>query len=90
MYLGQQVQRIPKYAILPLIPEDPTKLKFLIKIFFKVYLFIFRDRDSMNGGVGERERIPSRLLAASTEPNAGLQPMNHQDHDLSQNQESDA
>ena len=39
---------------------------------------------------GERERIPSRLLTVNTEPDAVLKLTNLQDHDLSQNQESDA
>ena len=28
--------------------------------------------------VGQRERIPSRLCTVSTEPDAGLEPMNHE------------
>ena len=31
----------------------------------------------------ERERIPSRLCAVSTEPDAGLEPLKLQDHDPS-------
>ena len=55
--------------------------------FFNVYLFIFererereRERDSKQGRGRERgrQRIPSRLLTVSTEPNAGLKPMNHE------------
>ena len=45
------------------------------------YLFIFeRERKKANRGGAEREgdRIPSRLHAVSTEPDAGLEFMNHE------------
>ena len=38
----------------------------------------------------ERERIPIRLHAVSTEPNEGLELKKPGDHDLSRNQESEA
>ena len=38
----------------------------------------------------EREKISSRLPTASSEPDAGLEPMKPRDHDLCQNQELDA
>ena len=61
---------------------------YFISIFFK---FTYFERDSASGE-GQRERgrgrIPSTLHAASTEPNAGLEPMKRRDHDLSRNQES--
>ena len=39
-----------------------------------------RERENMSGGVAEkgRERKPGRLHAVSTEPDAGLNPMNHE------------
>ena len=40
-----------------------------------------RERTTMRGGTQRergRERIPSRLHAVSTEPNTGLDPMNHE------------
>ena len=53
------------------------KLYFLI---FKVHLFFAREREraSTSGGGAERERetIPSRLYAVSTEPDVGLKPRN--------------
>ena len=46
----------------------------------------------MSGGEAERERgrerIPSRIRAASTEPDMGLEPTKPRGHDMSQNQES--
>ena len=79
-------------------PVLDIEITFISKNFF-VYLFIFeRDRDSMSGGgterdrererQRERERIPSRLCAASTEPNTGLKLTKLQDHDLSRNRDS--
>ena len=57
-----------------------------------VFCFLFwreRERESAHmcmgerrkggeGGWGWRERIPSRLLAASVEPKAGFEPTNHE------------
>ena len=48
-----------------------------IDFFFNIYLFL-RQRESMNGGGAEREgdtesEAGSRLRAASTEPDAGLE-----------------
>ena len=42
--------------------------------FLNVYLFILRERVRQRG----RERIPSRLLAVNTEPDAGLELTNHE------------
>ena len=48
----------------------------------QVYLFILKEteRESASGERAERgrERIPSRLRAGSTEPDAGLNPTNHE------------
>ena len=54
---------------------------FFIKIFFNIYLFLRdRERQSMSRGGAEREgdtesEAGSRLLAVSTEPDAGLELM---------------
>ena len=45
-------------------------------IFFYVYLFILRGKEGQRER--ERERTPSRLLAASTEPDVGLDPINRE------------
>ena len=46
-----------------------------------MYLFMLRERECMSRERAEkdreRERIPSRLHAVSTEPDAGLEPTNH-------------
>ena len=52
------------------------KLSILLQTSFLFFLIYF-ERERMGGGRGrererERERIPSRLHAVSTEPNAGL------------------
>ena len=66
----------------------------MILSFFFLSLCILRERERERERVGEgkrqrgRERIPSRLRAASTEPDAGLEPAKPRHHDLSQNQES--
>ena len=46
--------------------------------FLNVYLLILRERayTSRKGVESRRERVPSRFHAVSTEPNAGLDPMN--------------
>ena len=54
-----------------------------------------REREHVSGegrgGERRRERIPSRLHAVSTEPDAkGLETANRYDRDLSRGQESDA
>ena len=59
-----------------------------LSLFLKKYLFFILfegDRDSVSGGGAEREgdRSPSRLRAASAEPDVGLKLMKLQDHDLS-------
>ena len=56
---------------------------FLKKIFFDVYLFLReeRERDRVPGGRGRvrgRQRLRSRLHAVSTEPDAGLELMDHE------------
>ena len=45
---------------------------------FKVYLLILREREGerQRAWGRERERIPSRLLAVSAEPDSGLEPTN--------------
>ena len=66
----------------------------LISLFFKVYLFILRERGSRGGAEregereripsklhiisGERERIPSKLHIISAEPLVGLKLSNHE------------
>ena len=65
--------------------------------FFKVYLFIFRERERTHAGTSRggaerkrgRKRIPSRFCTVSTEPDMGLNLTNCQDRDLSQDQELD-
>ena len=54
--------------------------KSVIIIFFKVYLFILRERQQGRDRERERgrERIPSRLHAVSMEPNSGLDPTNEE------------
>ena len=54
-------------------------------LFFNVYLFILKEKESTSRGGAERERerererkrIPSRLCIVSAEPNVGLEPTNH-------------
>ena len=45
-------------------------------------MFIYFEREKERAQAGEgrerRERIPRRLRAVSTEPNTGLDPMNHE------------
>ena len=42
-------------------------------------MFIYFEREKWRGGAGrEAGRIPSRLRAVSTEPDAGLEPVNHE------------
>ena len=53
-------------------------------------LIYFSERQSMSRG-GQREgdtesEAGSRIQAVSTEPDAGLQPMNRENHDLSRSQ----
>ena len=49
---------------------------FFKKKTFNVYLSILRER--VRAGKGQRERIPRRLCAASSKPDARLDPMNHE------------
>ena len=44
------------------------------RIFFLSFFTLFGE----GGAEREGERIPSRLHAVSTEPNEGLEPMNHE------------
>ena len=62
-----------------------SQLRLLSKLFecfffFNVYLFILKERVFEQGRGTEmgRERIPSRLCAVSTEPDAGLDLTNHE------------
>ena len=49
-------------------------------IFFKCLLILRQTRGSAHeqGGAGQRKRVPSRLCTASTEPDMGLDLMNHE------------
>ena len=51
-------------------------------LFVCLFVHFERDRDSVSRGGAqgeeERERIPSRLCAVSTEPDAGLEAMNRE------------
>ena len=54
-------------------------VKLLLLLFLK-FIYVEREREqgrSRERGI-ERERIPSRLHTVSTEPDAGLKPMNHE------------
>ena len=71
-----------------------SPIKHFLSLFFK---FILRETETAQVGEGhrerererERERTPSRLCAASAEPDVGLEPTKLWDHDLSWNQEPD-
>ena len=79
----------------PLVLGSPMTWPVTIKrachsfLFFK-FMYFEKDRDGVSGGGAERgrERIPSRLCTASTEPDSGLELKKLGDHDLSQNQKS--
>ena len=64
--------------------QKTKKLKvFCCCCFFNVFYFWDRDRQSMNGGGAEREgdtesETGSRLWAISSEPDAGLEPTDHE------------
>ena len=57
---------------------------FFFNFFFSAFIYFWdRERQSMNGGGAEREgdtesETGSRLRAGSTEPDAGLEPTNHE------------
>ena len=68
---------------------NETFLEFVASVVFFFFNFYFeievggreRERESASasrGGGRERERIPGRLRAVSTEPDAGLEPTNHE------------
>ena len=62
--------------------------------FFFLGLFILRETETARVGKGQRERgrerIPGRLRATCVEHDVGLEVSKAREHDLSQNQESDA
>ena len=56
-------------------------------------MFIFRETETARVGEGQREREtenPKQALHCRSEPEAGFEPTKLRDHDLGQNQESDA
>ena len=56
-----------------------------------IYIFLEREREREREKSGERGRGRERILSTVTmEPDMGLNPTTHWDHDLNQNQESDA
>ena len=69
-----------------------SKLKIYLLLFFKVYFSLFWERQSTSGRGAEREETetPSRLWAASMEPDMGVELTKLWDHNLSWNHESDA
>ena len=66
----------------PRIQKEAVAVDRVVGAFFFLSLFILRERERESGGgserEGERERIPSRLHAVSTEPDVGLDPTNHE------------
>ena len=54
------------------------KLQRRKEFFFYVYLLLKRERESMSREEQRGERIPTRLRTDSTEPKAGLDPMNRE------------
>ena len=66
----------------------PFKYLLILQIFKNAYLFIYVEREGGREKEEQRERerqrqrqrkrIPSRLHDVSTEPNAGLNPTNHE------------
>ena len=67
-----------RYKVFLYLLEGVGESVLLYQLFFKVYLFILREKAQVGEGQGERERerIPSRLCADSIWPNAGLEPTN--------------
>ena len=59
------------------IAQKRVKMSMLIKKNFFL-MFILRETERMQAGKERRERIPSKLHAVSTEPNAGLKLTNHE------------
>ena len=49
----------------------------VVSLFFKVSLFILRERQSVNGE-GQRERTLNRVYVLSAEPDMGLEPVNRE------------
>ena len=50
----------------------------LFLIFKNIFKFLYFEKRSRGGAEKEGERIPIKLHAVSTEPNAGLDLMNHE------------
>ena len=67
---------VTRNDILDIVLANVPTVSLVVSIFLS--LFILRDRDSTSGGGADREereeRIPSKLCAASTEPDAGPEP----------------
>ena len=77
----------PPMRTLALVTHIFQKYRFTFKRDFSKMSVYFKREHKLERG---RERIPSRLPAVSAESNAGLDLMNSRDHDLSQNQKSNA
>ena len=62
------------------IEEDlrSSLVPFLTKYFLSLFIHFETDRDSTNRGGAERQRILSRLHAASTDSDMGLELTNHE------------
>ena len=78
---GSQTMREQTWVLLLLWLRVETWVSWIHSLFynfFKVYLFIFRDRACEQERSRERGRgrIPRRLCTASTKPDVGLKPMN--------------
>ena len=56
--------------------SQPGALQYVFPFLKLVYLFILRERERETERGREKERIPSRLCAASMEPDTGLDLMN--------------
>ena len=73
-------------CVFSLLTGDSLKLgKFLLKMFFNVYLFLRQRETEHEWRRGrerererERERIPSKLHTTSVEPDVGLEPKNRE------------
>ena len=58
--------------VIQLLKKDNNKDEFLFYFFKFIYFERKGERETVRRGGAERERIPSRLPTASTEPDAGL------------------
>ena len=69
-----------RYKVFLYLLEGVGESVLLYQLFFKVYLFILREKAQVREWQGERERerIPSRLCADSTEPDTELDLMNRE------------